>query len=80
MIKNKVVEIMQDEELVAKIDAVNPVLMFFKNDLGALHGLGNMSLAKLNALLPFINISADNLAKIHQILASTPILSERQRL
>ena len=78
--QTKVVEIMQDEELVAKIDAVDPVLMFFKNDPGALHGLGNMSLAKLNALLPFINISADNLAKIHQILASTPILSERQRL
>lgn len=75
--QTKVIEIMQDEELVEKISAIDPVLMFFKNDPGALQGLGNMSLAKLNALLPFINISTENLAKIHDLLSATPILSER---
>lgn len=76
--QTKVIEIMQDEELVERINLIDPVLMFFKNDPGALHGLGNMSLAKLNTLLPFINISAENLAKIHDLLTNTPILSERK--
>ncbi|WP_303973206.1 alpha-L-rhamnosidase [Streptococcus merionis] len=70
--------IMADEELVAQIDAIDPVLDFFRKDPGAIHsGLGKMSLAKLNLLLPFIKISDENLAKVEQLLTETPILNQR---
>lgn len=39
-----------------------------------------MSLTKLNTLLPFIQISPENLAKINDILTTTPILSEREEV
>lgn len=72
-------EIMADDELVAKIDAESDVLGFFKADPNAVHGgLGDMSLTKLNTILPFINIEPDELVKINHILETTPILSERQ--
>lgn len=71
--------IMADNELVAKIDAIDPVLTFFKQDPDAAQGgLGSMSLTKLNTLLPFISIPADHLTAINQLLAQTPLLSERQ--
>lgn len=64
-----------------KIDAVDPVLHFFKADPEAIKGgLGTMSLTKLNTLLPFIQISPENLAKINDILTTTPILSEREEV
>ncbi|MFC0276558.1 family 78 glycoside hydrolase catalytic domain [Enterococcus devriesei] len=72
-------EIMSDPLLIEKIDAVDPVLDFFRNDPEVVKGgLGTMSLAKLNTLLPFIQISAEHLEEIHQILTTTPILSERE--
>jgi alpha-L-rhamnosidase len=37
-------------------------------------------LSKLNTLLPFIQITSENLAKINDALASTPILSEREEI
>lgn len=71
-------EIMADAELVAKIDAIDPVLDFFRRDPDAVKGgLGRMSLTKLNTLLPFINIPAEHLAQINGVLKETPILSER---
>ena len=71
-------EIMTDSYLVEQIDAIDPVLNFFRNDPDAVNGgLGKMSLAKLNSILPFINISDENLAKIAALLESTPILSQR---
>lgn len=74
-------EIMADDLLVKKIDAVDPVLNFFKADPEAIKGgLGTMSLTKLNTLLPFIQISPENLAKINDILTTTPILSEREEV
>ncbi len=72
-------EIMADSVLVNKISAIDNVLDFFKNDPNAVKGgLGNMSLTKLNSLLPFINIPANNLATINQLLINTPLLSERE--
>lgn len=74
-----VIEIMQDKKLVTMIDEVDPVLDFFRNDPNALNGgLGTMSLAKLNLLLPFITISPETLDQITAILCETPILSERE--
>ncbi|MDT2397265.1 family 78 glycoside hydrolase catalytic domain [Enterococcus avium] len=74
-------EIMADELLVQKIDAIDPVLDFFRADPAAIKGgLGTMSLSKLNTLLPFIQITSENLAKINDALASTPILSEREEI
>ena len=72
-------EIMADNLLVKKIDQIDPVLDFFRNDPAAIQGgLGTMSLTKLNTLLPFIQISPENLAKINEVLAETPILNERE--
>ncbi|MFC3928550.1 family 78 glycoside hydrolase catalytic domain [Streptococcus caprae] len=72
-------EIMADTYLVEQIDAIDPVLDFFRKDPGAVHGgLGKMSLAKLNAILPFITISDENLAKIAEVLEATPILAQRK--
>jgi alpha-L-rhamnosidase len=72
---------MADELLVQKIDAIDPVLDFFRADPAAIKGgLGTMSLSKLNTLLPFIQITSENLAKINDALASTPILSEREEI
>ncbi|MBO0451775.1 alpha-L-rhamnosidase [Candidatus Enterococcus murrayae] len=74
-------EIMADALLVEKIDAIDPVLNFFRADPGAVQGgLGTMSLTKLNTLLPFIQISPEKLAQINEVLASTPILSEREEV
>ncbi|EOH72832.1 alpha-L-rhamnosidase [Enterococcus malodoratus] len=74
-------EIMADDLLVQKIDAIDPVLNFFKADPGAIQGgLGSMSLTKLNTLLPFIQISSENLEQINDLLAATPILSEREEV
>ena len=73
-----VAEIMADSYLVEQIDTIDPVLNFFRNDPDAVNGgLGKMSLAKLNSILPFITISDENLAKIAAVLESTPILSQR---
>lgn len=73
-----VVDIMDDPFLVEAIDNVDSVLDFFKQDADALQGgLGTMSLAKLNTLLPFINIDPDKLEEIHHILENTPLPSER---
>ncbi|VDG22507.1 alpha-L-rhamnosidase [Lactiplantibacillus mudanjiangensis] len=73
--------IMQDPDLITAIGKIDPVLDFFKNDPAAIKGgLGTMSLTKLNTILPFINISQVHLDKINQLLAQTPLLSERQSL
>lgn len=72
-------EIMADAELVAKIDAIDPVLNFFRKDPEAVKGgLGRMSLTKLNTILPFINIAPDKLAQINEVLLAMPIASERK--
>lgn len=72
-------EIMADKLLIEKIDAIDPVLNFFKADPAAVEGgLGTMSLTKLDTLLPFIQITPENLAKINEVLTATPILSERE--
>lgn len=72
---------MADELLVQKIDTIDPVLDFFRADPTAIKGgLGTMSLTKLNTLLPFIQITPENLAKINDMLGSTPILSEREEI
>lgn len=71
-------EILADTWLVEQIDAIDPVLNFFKADPDAAKGgLGTMSLTKLNTLLPFINIAPENLIQINELLAKTPLLSER---
>ncbi|MBK0347796.1 family 78 glycoside hydrolase catalytic domain [Aerococcaceae bacterium zg-ZJ1578] len=74
-----IVEIFADSELVQQIDEIDPVLNFFKNDADALNGgLGKMSLTKVNSILPFINITDENLEKINVLLESTPILAQRK--
>ncbi|UQS82284.1 glycoside hydrolase family 78 protein [Bombilactobacillus folatiphilus] len=73
-------EIMVDEQLVAQIDAVDPVLNFFKqNPQEVAGGMGSMSLTEANITFPFINVSEEHLAKINQLLIKTPILSERKQ-
>lgn len=71
--------IMSDQELVQRLDQVNSVFEFLKED-NNLKTFGNNSLAELNAKLPFINISAQEMAKIAQILNKTPLASERKFL
>ncbi|MBF6625989.1 family 78 glycoside hydrolase catalytic domain [Aerococcaceae bacterium zg-BR9] len=74
-----VADIFKDSELVEQIDAIDPVLNFFKKDTEALNGgLGKMSLTKVNSILPFINISDDHLEQINAILERTPILAQRK--
>lgn len=71
-------EIMSDEFVVAKIDAIDDVLNFFRADTEALDaGLGKMSLRELDTMLPFINISAENLQKMEKALEETILLYER---
>lgn len=73
-----VVDIMADAELVAAIDAISPVLDFFRKDPGALQGgLGHLSIAKLDEILPFITVPQEELSKIATLLESTVILSQR---
>lgn len=72
-------EIMSDTYLVEKIDQIDPVLDFFRNDPDAVNGgLGKLSLKKLNEILPFITISQENLAKINELLENTPVISQRK--
>ncbi|MBL1125085.1 Bacterial alpha-L-rhamnosidase [Streptococcus suis] len=74
-------EIMSDPLLVEKIDEIdteNPILTFFKNDPDAVQGgLGKMSLAKVNSILPFITISDENLKKVEDILMNTIVITQR---
>ncbi|MGT2756134.1 alpha-L-rhamnosidase [Streptococcus ovuberis] len=71
-------EIMADDYLIEQIDAIDPVLDFFRKDPDAVHGgLGKMSLTKLNAILPFITISDEHLKQINTVLEATPILAQR---
>ena len=72
--------IMADEELVAQIDAIHPVLDFFRKDPGAVQGgLGKLSLAKLDEILPFITIPKEDLKKIESLLEQTIILNQRNK-
>ncbi|KXT63736.1 hypothetical protein SGADD02_02149 [Streptococcus gallolyticus] len=72
-------EIMSDAYLVEKIDKIDPILDFFRNDPDALNGgLGKLSLKKLNEILPFITISQENLDKIVELLEATPVISQRK--
>lgn len=72
--------IMVDEELVAQIDAIHPVLDFFRKDPEAVKsGLGKLSLAKLDEILPFISIPKDKLKKIESLLEQTIILNQRNK-
>lgn len=74
-----VAEIMKDEELVANIDSIDPILDFFKQHPDAVNGgLGKMSLTKAQSILPFITITEDHLTKINQLLAETTILAQRR--
>ncbi|WP_242257835.1 alpha-L-rhamnosidase [Streptococcus thoraltensis] len=71
-------EIMADAELVSKIDAIDPVLDFFKNDPEAVNGgLGKMSLRRVATVLPFITISDEKLAEVEALLENTVILNQR---
>ena len=75
-----VATIMADEELVAQIDAIHPVLDFFRKDPGAVQGgLGKLSLAKLDEILPFITIPKEDLKKIESLLEQTIILNQRNK-
>ena len=72
--------IMADEELVAQIDVIHPVLDFFRKDPGAVQGgLGKLSLAKLDEILPFITIPKEDLKKIESLLEQTIILNQRNK-
>lgn len=72
-------EIMADSYLVEKIDQIDPILDFFRKDPDAVKGgLGKLSLAKLNEILPFITISQENLAKIAELLEATPVKAQRK--
>ena len=72
--------IMADEELVAQIDDIHPVLDFFRKDPGAVQGgLGKLSLAKLDEILPFITIPKEDLKKIESLLEQTIILNQRNK-
>lgn len=72
--------IMADEELVAQIDAIHPVLDYFRKDPGAVQGgLGKLSLAKLDEILPFITIPKEDLKKIESLLEQTIILNQRNK-
>lgn len=71
-------DIMADSELVEKIEQISDVLNFFKGNPDALKGgLGTMSLTKLNSILPFINIEADALHQVNELLETTPLLTQR---
>jgi alpha-L-rhamnosidase len=73
-----VAKLMSDEALVRKIDAIDPVLDFFRKAPEALKdGLGNLSLEKLNEILPFITIPKEHLEEITQVLTSTVIKEQR---
>ncbi len=71
--------IMNDRELVAKIDEVSDVLKMFENDPSSLQGpMGSMTLMKINEINPNINIPTEEFENINAILVSTPIESERK--
>lgn len=70
--------IMEDKELVEKIDEVSDALKMFESDPNGLQGpMGGMSLAKINEINPSINIPKEEFEKIYTILTNMPILSER---
>lgn len=72
--------IMNDKELVLKIDEVSGALKMFENNPSSLNGpLSGMSLAKINEIIPTFNISNEEFEKINSILTSTPIESERKQ-
>ncbi|KRN27572.1 alpha-l-rhamnosidase [Lactobacillus selangorensis] len=68
-----IVDIMANKDLVAAIDAIDPVLDFFKDNPDNLNGgLGKLSLTKINTILPMINITPEHLQQINQLLTETP--------
>lgn len=71
-------EIMADDLLVEKLSQVTDTIGFFKNP-DHQKSFGEMSLAKVNSILPFINISDEEMKEINQILTTTPLLSERNK-
>lgn len=74
-----IAEILSDSELVAKINAIDPVLEFFNKNPNAVQGdLGKVSLSKLNILVPVFNLSEEKIEQINTILMETPLLSERK--
>lgn len=71
-------EIMADDLLVEKLSQVTDTIGFFKNPDNQ-KSFGEMSLAEVNSILPFINISDEEMKEINQILTTTPLLSERKK-
>lgn len=72
-------QIMADQELVEKLEPINDVFGFLK-DPKNLETFGGSSLTEMNVMLPFINISDDDFAKIKEIMVQTPLASERKFL
>nr|WP_317638239.1 family 78 glycoside hydrolase catalytic domain [Lactobacillus xylocopicola] len=72
-------QIMADQELVTKLQAISGVFTFLKRPEN-LKTFGSNSLLELNETLPFINISAEEFAEIKSIMAKTPLASERKFL
>lgn len=72
--------IMADSELVDQIAQIDPVLDYFKQNPDEVNGgMGDMSLTEVSVTFPFINIADDHLQQVNQLLAQTPILSERKQ-
>ncbi|UQS83398.1 alpha-L-rhamnosidase [Bombilactobacillus thymidiniphilus] len=71
-------QILVDQDLVAQIMDIDPVLNFFVQDPQAIDNFGSMSLTEMNTTFPFINISEQHLQQINDLLTQTEILSERK--
>lgn len=69
--------IAKDTDLFNQLEEISPVLHFF-DDKENLQKFGNMSVQDVNAILPFINISDNDMKLINQTLTKTPLLSEKE--
>ena len=72
-------DLMADSELVEKLSPLNGVFGFLQ-DQNNLDTFGGSSLIEMNTMLPFVNISDEDLANIKAVLAETPLASERKFL
>ncbi|MGN1406935.1 family 78 glycoside hydrolase catalytic domain [Lactobacillus sp.] len=73
-----IAEIMADDQLVEKLATVTDTINFFRNP-DSQKNFGEMSLAKVSSILPFINFTEEEMAKMKQILTTSPLMSERTK-
>lgn len=71
-------QIIPDSELFTKLQQETSALNMFA-DKENVTKFGSLSISEANKILPFIQISADELTKINNILNQTPLLSERKQ-